>query len=40
MNYIRADTGEQGIKIFEKLNKYYSLDNIHIILMDCNLPII
>ena len=38
MVYIRADTGEDGVKIFKESNKTKSAINIKIILMDCNLP--
>ena len=37
INYIRADSGEEGLEVFIKRNKKLSLKNIHIIIMDCNL---
>lgn len=37
--YIRADSGEEAIKVFELKNKEKNMKSIHIVIMDCNLPI-
>ena len=38
LNYIRADTGEKAVEIFQSRNRTKSLENLHIILMDATLP--
>ena len=38
MVFRRVDTGEDGVALFMKKNKFKAKKNISIILMDCNLP--